>query len=146
MSDSEVTEMKDVIRTKKENVKLSVVMNPNFWNGLSIVNNNDDLPAKSTYWFGKAFNKISSLSEQFDKTRQKVILKYAELDAAGKPVVTEGNQVKFKDDAALAAFAKEISDLLEQEVEILKISKDALLKTDVKIKGSVLAAIDEMLF
>jgi len=142
MSEANVTK----IITKKENMKLGSMANPEFMTALSKLSNMN-IEAKTGYWVGKSLTKIKSHLKDYDETRVTALKKYCELDEKKELVVDENGGVKFKDDEAQEAFGKEIGELLLQEVEVLKVSSEAIFK-DVKdpVTPAMLSSLDELLY
>lgn len=131
--------------TKIEKIKIKSLMAQGFMPALSNLSS-QDLPMKSSYWIGKSINKINSHIKDYDAARTKSLKKYAELDENGEIITTEGDQVKFKSDDTKAAFTKELEELQDQEVDVIKVSSEAILVAEAKIKPWVFSALDEIIY
>lgn len=104
------------------------------------------LPVKVSYAISRNTDHLESALKPYDKERQKLIEKYAEHDENGNLAIRpDGISVKFKDDAAKAAWDKDIEELLgiEADVDIRKFKLDDL--GDVSFSAAEISAIEYMI-
>ena len=78
------------------------------------------LPTKTSYWLGKSIAKLKGRLEDCERTRVKILLDHAELDADGNPV-TMGAQVKLKDAKAFEAAFGELRGI-EIDVDVKQVA------------------------
>ena len=92
-----------------------------------------DLPPKASYWIGRGVDKAQGIYRVYLKERNKIQLKYAELDEQGEmkfvDKVLNGKQVRevvFKSDADKRECMDEIDELakIEEDLGIEKIVLD----------------------
>lgn len=131
--------------TKKGTMTLGALTHPQFIRALEKLAEKD-LPAKSGYWLGRSIAKINSHFKEYEVVRVKALKKYVKLDSKGNfEVGANVGQVIFLDDAAEAAWAKELEELRAQEVDVMKISFDSL-GDKFEIDGGTVASLDEYLY
>lgn len=82
----------------------------------------DKLPFKVWYGLNKNRKAMESYLKIVKESREKLLLEYVELEEDGKSFKTiqEGNAItfKFKDDSSRESFDKEMTPILEEEVEV----------------------------
>lgn len=75
-----------------------------------------EFTAAQSFKICKFMKIISSELEDFNKTREKLILKYAEKDGQGQLIINDGN-VKIEE-KEINNFQKEVNELLTLEIEL----------------------------
>lgn len=79
------------------------------------------LPLSTAMKIKKNMKKISEAVETYEEQRQKLLAVYGEKDKKGELKKSEDGQVKFSD-KNLEEFGKEMSQLLNTDVELVKIN------------------------
>lgn len=75
-----------------------------------------EFTAKQSFMIGRVLRILNTETESFNKTREEVLRKYAECDAAGEMIVENGN-AKIRE-GEMANFQNEINDLLYTDLEV----------------------------
>lgn len=75
-----------------------------------------EFTGKQSFMISRVLRALNTETESFNKTREEVLKKYAEIDDAGEMIVFEGN-VKIRD-GEMEAFQKEINELLYAELDV----------------------------
>jgi hypothetical protein len=131
--------------TKKENVKLSEIVKPNVLSALEKLSE-VGIKAKAAIHVSKALVQLQNQVTEYDKVRIEALKKYVNLDDNGKIIETPEVGVRFKSAEDKTLFAKELEELLAQEVEVIKLSQKLFEDEDVKIESWVFVALSPFLY
>jgi hypothetical protein len=139
--------------TKAEKLKFEAILKPEFMAAISELGS-IDLPARNSYWVGKAITKLDAHLKAYEITRTKTLKKFTELDEAGEIKTDEKTKgVIFKTPEDEKTFKKELEELRNEEIEVLKIDVKALVpekgneaKDAQKIKPWIFSALDCLLY
>jgi hypothetical protein len=106
-------------------MKLSKVLNPKFQEllGKLLVS---EVPMKTAFKLKKVSKVLDDALKDYDATRMEAIKKFAELDEEGIPKSDANNNAIFLTDELRMSFANELSELLDVEIDINKVSVDEL--------------------
>lgn len=116
----------------------SIFLNPNGNSAIEFLSA-EKFPVKVAYKVAMLLKQVSAENETFNKLRQDVLKKYADLDDAGEVIQQEDGSVTIKDGAA---FSKEWADLLSIEVPLTHpLTIEDL--GDTEVSGSVIAVLIE---
>jgi len=129
-------------------VKLKGVTNRPFLMALKELSNME-LWGRASFVVSDINSKVESYLEEYDSSRVKALKKYVKLDEKGEIVRDEKGNVIWNEPTSEATFIAELNDLLEQEVDLVKVSFEALIKTqkdDFKIKSSILTALRDIIY
>ena len=85
------------------------------------------LPVKVSYAIAKNISKIQAELNTYNTEKEKLIEKYSQKDAEGKPIISEDNQIKLQEEH-LEDWNKDINELLgiENEIDIHKFNINSL--------------------
>jgi len=109
-----------------------------------------ELPAKPAYWLARFLDRVRAKIGETEKTRMKLLNKYAKKDKDGKPVFKKDNKGKNLPEVDftkenLIKFGKEYTELSEAEFEIdFKPIKLADLG-DIKLKPIVFIQLGKLI-
>jgi hypothetical protein len=106
-------------------MKLSKALNPKFQELLAklLVS---EVPMKTAFKLKKVSKSLDDALKDYDSTRMQSIKKFADLDEDGNPKSDANNNAIFLTDESRMEFAKELSELLDVEIDFNKISVDEL--------------------
>lgn len=112
-------------------------------NSIGIVSNRS-LPIKASYAISKNLLKLEKEVEAYNLEREKLLNKYAEKDEAGQRKVNENGNVPIKKEH-IEDWNREITELLDIEVEINIHKFDLAVLDNIEISPQELMAIDFMI-
>ena len=137
--------MSDKKEIKKDaTIKFSAITAPHFQMAIQKMSQ-VELPMRTAYWLKRSIDKISKHLEDFEKLRIERLKKFAKLDDKGELVTIDG-KADFKSLEDNEAFEKEIAELREQEIDVIKLSAEMITDCDAKVETSVLVSLDAILF
>jgi hypothetical protein len=131
--------------TKTEKVKLSLITTPQVVTALSELSK-IKLKAKISIHVSKALVQVQNQINDYEKVRVETLKKYANLNEANELIENEQGMVTFKDAEAAKAYNKEVSELLDQEVDVVKLSDKLLDDESAEIESWVLVAINPLFY
>lgn len=102
------------------------------------------LPIKISYKISKNIKAINSEIDIYNMERQKLIDRYAEKDAEGKPLVDEHNMLKITDMKSWNDDNLELSKI-EVDVDIIPISIEDLINCNCSLSPMELMTLDFMI-
>ena len=105
-------------------MKLSKMINPKFKDVLRKLVS-EEMPIKTALKLKKISLTVEKSLSDYETVRLATIKKHAELDENGEPKSEEGNAV-FSSIEARLAFGKELSEVLDLDIEIENLSIDEL--------------------
>ena len=101
-----------------------------------------ELPVKPAYWLARFLDKAGSEFKAFEKTRLKLVEKYAEKDKDGKPKMkkAEGDRPQQYDlsDAGMKKFNEELAELGKEPIKLEQLG-------DIKLKPIVLVQLGKII-
>jgi len=119
-------------------MKLARLLDDNLHLALAKLNA-QTLPLKTAFALKGIQKKMQEELVKYEECRKEALQKYGKKDEAGNLVLGENNSVTFDDEQRME-FIKELNELVNIEIEVGKISVDAL--GDAKISVEELMSLD----
>ena len=75
----------------------------------------ENVPAKTKYWCYRFVKKLSAISQDVERVRKDIVVKYASRDEAGKPKIDEKKKIYLFDGDNESLATQEINDMLKEK-------------------------------
>jgi hypothetical protein len=105
-------------------IKLATVVNPKFQEVL-VKLSKSKIPVKTAFKLKGVMKTVQAEFEKYEDCRKEALDKYGTRDDDGKLLVDDNNNVRLEGEN-LQAFAKELSELTNMEIQIDSLSVDEL--------------------